>query len=132
GDFLLGAKHRLFEFQIDIFAKVRAPLRPIAPATASAAKKIAKAKELAEYIAEVVEYGGIEACACTRPANARVTETVIHPPLLHIGENSIGLTTFLELLFRVRFVRFPFRMELNRKLPIRTLILLTSAAPLHP
>ena len=106
-------------------------MRPIAPATASAAKKIAKTKELAEYIAEVVEYGGIEACACTRSANARVTETVVHPPLLHIGENSIGLTTFLELLFRVRIVRIPVRMELHRQLAIRTLNLLISGAALH-
>ncbi len=66
-DLGLGAKHGLFEFDGDIFAKVGSPLSASASPAAATSKDVAEAEELAENVVEILEYSGVEASAGSTP-----------------------------------------------------------------
>ena len=97
---------------VDTHAKICTALRPRTPAASPSAKKIAKSKELAEYVAEVLKYRRIESAARRATATARVTEPVIHSALLGVRQDCISLAAFFKVLFGVRIIGIAVRMKL--------------------
>jgi hypothetical protein len=120
-DLLFRAEERIVEFEIKVFAEVGATLRATALA-APAAEEIAKAEKLSEYVAEVLEDGGIETCRGAGGAPySCVPETIVERALLDIGKNRIGFRQFLELIFRIRIIRVAVRMVRHRELAVSAL-----------
>ena len=86
------------------------------------AEHIAKSKQVAEDVVEIVEHGGVEsAVAAWTAGNSGVTEAVVARALLGVGENRIGFATFLEALFSARIIGVAIRMVLESKLAISAL-----------
>src|SRR5581483_9236395 len=101
-----------------------------APSTATSAKDVAETEELAEDVVEILEDAGVKTPAGRRTAYSGVTEPVVHAALFGVGQNGVGLAAFFELLFRVRIVRIPVRMVLQRQLAVSALDLLIARASL--
>src|SRR5690606_23551780 len=93
----LGAARGFLERDFEVVAQVGAALR--SPAGAGAAEDVAHAEDVAETaegVCEAGEDGGIEAGAGCR-SEPGMTEAVVHPPLVGIGQHRIRLGRFLEL-----------------------------------
>ena len=128
--FPFGAEGRLFEFDRDVFAEVRASLgASTTPGTAS--EDVAETEELPENVAEILNYTRVESTACSASTHTGVTEAVIHSPLFGISENRIGFRGFFKLFFGVWIVRIAVRVELQGKLAICALDLLIAGSALH-
>ncbi len=130
-DALLHAEGSLFELDGQVFAQIRAALHPAAAASA-ASEDIAKAEELAEDFAQVLERRAVEARARTsRTAHSGMAVTVVERALLGVGQYRVGLRDFLEALFRFRIVRVPIGMVLHGKLAISALQFLIAYRTAH-
>src|SRR5215469_5299145 len=110
GDFLFRAEHRFFEFERDVFAKIGAALCPRTAARSAATEQVAKAKELAENIVEILEHAGVKANPCACPTDPGMPEAVVEAALLRIGQHRVGLAAFLKFFFRVRIVGIAVRV----------------------
>src|SRR5215471_6629683 len=94
-----------FKLKCQVLAKIGTALHAIAPASTTLAEYVAEAKELAEDVAEILEYRGIESRTLRgRAAESGMAIAIVHGALLRICEHGIGLADFLEPLFRVRIV----------------------------
>jgi hypothetical protein len=122
-DFFFDAEDGLIEFELEVFTKIGAALRP--GATAAAAEQVAHSEKAAEDVAEVgkiLEDGRVEADTATGATDAGVTVTIVSGALLGIGEDGIRLGHFLELFFRDGGVaRIAVRMVLERELAVSAL-----------
>jgi hypothetical protein len=127
GDLSLFAENRLFKFQGDILAQVRAALSACAAATA--AEEIAKAEKVAENLAEIVEDGGIDPA---RSANSGVTEAVVGGALVGIRQDGVGFAALFELLFRVGIIGVTVRVKLQRQFAVGAFDLLIAGPAGNP
>jgi len=120
-DLFFGAEYRLFEFEMQIFAKICSSLG--AAATASPlAGGVAKSEDVAKNIAEVLKDSGIESGgSSSATAQARVAKAIVDGTLLAIGEDGVGLGDFLELIFRFRVIRIAVGMIGHRQLAVSAL-----------
>ena len=117
----LRAECGFFKFDGQVLSQIRAALHPAA-ATPTASEGIAKAKELAEDVAEVLERGGVETPTGTaRIAHSRMAEAVIERPLLRVGQHGVGFGDFLEAFFGIRIIRVSIGMVLHGQLAISAL-----------
>jgi hypothetical protein len=124
------SENRFLEFQRQIVPQIAAPLGARAPA-ASAAKEIAKAKNIAqvpEEIAKILEDAGIEA-AGRHIADSGVAETVVQSSFFPVGQNGVGFAAFLEAFFRFRIVGIAVRVVLQRQPPVGALDFLLAGLP---
>jgi hypothetical protein len=119
-DLFFGAEYRLFEFEMQIFAKICAALGAAATAS-SLAGGVAKSEDVAKNIAEVLKNGGIESGGSSTAAQAGVAEAIVDGTLLAIGEDGVGLGDFLELIFRFRVIRIAVGMIGHRQLAVSAL-----------
>ena len=118
-NFRFGSEVRFFEFQREILAEVGPALYAIATASTASTEDVAEAEELAEDVAEILEYSWIESCALrSGAAQAGVTEPVVDSTLFGVGEDGIRLADFLELLFCIRIIGIAVRMILKSQLAI--------------
>jgi hypothetical protein len=117
----LGSEIRLLELQRQIFAQIGAALHAAAASSASASKDVPKAEELSENVAEILKDSRIDPRLPAPAAQSGVTIAVIHGPLVRVGQHRVSLADFLESFFRIRIIRIPVRMELQRQLAIRAL-----------
>jgi hypothetical protein len=118
---LVDAKHCLIKFQTQVFAEIRPTLSPAAPPP-TLPKHVAKAKDVAENIAKVLEDSRIESRRTTAaPTEASMTKAVIQRSLVAIGKNRVRLRNLLKLIFRIRIIRIAVRMVRHRQLAIRAL-----------
>ena len=124
-DRLGGAEEALFELDLDGVAEVRpAP----SPASASPARRIPEAEEVAEDVRKISERGGIESGG---PGDPGMTVGVVSTPLVGIGEDTVGLGGLLEAILRRLVSGVSVGMELHRDLPVGGLDLGVGAAPRH-
>ena len=72
---LLGAEHRLFKLQVQVFAQIRVRAARGCAAVRPAAEHIAEAEKLAKNVAEILEDRGIE----SRRARRRLPPTPACP-----------------------------------------------------
>src|SRR5579883_1023006 len=132
--FFRNAEYRFFEIEIDILAQIRTALCARAPApTAASAKEIAKAEQVAEDIAEILEDHGVEIHSTTTCGRsyACMTVAVIGSTLLRIGQHRIGFRTFLKSLFGIWIVRIAIGMILHGELAVSAFDLLIGGRPHH-
>ena len=61
GDLRLGSKECFLKLEGQVLAQVSAALHAIAAAATTSAEHVAEAKELAEDVAEILEYARVEA-----------------------------------------------------------------------
>jgi hypothetical protein len=127
----LFAKEGLFELEREILAEIGATLHPAAAATA-ASEHIAKAEELAEDVAEVLKYGGIDASGGWSSAKSCVPVAVIDGAFFRIGEHGVSFAHLFELFFCIGIVGIPVRMVLQSKLSICALQLNFCAGASNP
>ena len=109
-DFRLSAEEGLFEFQVDILAQVGAALGTGAT-TRTSAENVSETKEVAENVAEILKDGRVKTHASSA-AYASMTKAIVQRTFFAIGEDRVGLTGFLEFLFRVGIIRIAIRMKL--------------------
>src|SRR6185436_10187502 len=120
-DFRCCSKSRFFECHLQIVAKIGAALD--ARAAASAAEEVAKPEQVAEDIAEVGKYAGIESAKSLGPraTDTGVAESVVVRAFLRIAQNGICFSRFLELFFGFLISGIAVGMILQRQLSVRTL-----------
>jgi len=117
----LCAKNRLLKFQMQVFAQIGSALGSTAPSPALP-EHVAKSKNVAKDIAEILEDCGIESRRATaRTAKPGVSKAVIQRSLLTVGQNRVSLGDLLELIFRLRIIGISVRMVRHRKLAIGAL-----------
>ena len=106
GDLRFCPEVRLLEIEVQVFAKIGAPLSPAAAASTASSEQIAESEEISEDVAEVLEDGRIEAGACTcDAAQPSMAEAIIERTFLSIREDRVRLTRFFEFLLGIRIVR---------------------------
>jgi hypothetical protein len=115
----LSAEDGLFKFQSDVLAQIGPTLCPAAASTASA-ENVPETEEIAEDVAEVLEYAWVKAGGTTS-TNGGVAVAVIGRALFAVSEDCVGLAALLELFLRVGIVGIPVRMILQRELAIGAL-----------
>jgi len=120
-DLSFFAENRLFKFQCDVFAQIRATLRPAAAARASA-EQISEAQKVAEDFAEILHHVGIKSAASA--VYAGVTEAVVGGTLVGIGQDSVGFAALFEFFFRVGIIGIAIGMKLQRQFAVGTFDLL--------
>ena len=117
-DLLLRAEYGFVEFQLQVLAEIGSALSSAAPPS-PLTEHVAKTKNVAENVTEILENRRIESCRTSRvAANARMTEAVIQRSLVAVGENRVRFRNFLELLFRVGIVRVAVGMLGHRELAV--------------
>src|SRR5882672_7280297 len=105
------------ERQLDIVAKIRAPLD--ATATAAGAEEVAASEDVAENVAEVGKYIRIESettAGCR--THAGMPETVVLPAFLRIAQDRVRFCGFLESFFGFFVIRIAIRVVLKRELAV--------------
>src|SRR5260370_18470517 len=127
----LSAERGFFEFEGDIYAKIRSALRPSSSPAAAPTKDVAETEELPKDIVEILKDGAIEACTRSAAAQSRMAKAVIHSALLRVREHGICFARFFEFLFSVGIVGIAVRMVLQRQLTIGALDLLVGRPTLH-
>ena len=116
--FLFHAEESFLKFESQVFAKIRAALYSAAAASTTA-EHIAKTKELAEDVAEILEHTGIESGALRScAAEPGMSIAVVHGPFFGVGEDGVGFADFFEPLLRVRIIGIAVGVVLQRKLAI--------------
>ena len=113
----LRTESGFFESQFEIVTKVRSTLTPFASTTATA-KEIAESEDVAENVAEIGKDVGVESTETAGAANSGMTEAVIAGALLGVAEDSIGFSSFLELLFGFRVTGIAVRVILHREFAV--------------
>jgi hypothetical protein len=116
---LFGAKHRLVKFQMQVFAQVGSTLSAAA-ATPSLAEHVAKTKDVAKNVAEVLEDGRVES-RCASAAHAGMAEAVVQRALLAVGKDCVRFRDLFEFVFRVRIIRIAVGMVGHRQLAVGAL-----------
>src|SRR5882672_1110722 len=131
GDGFFGAEDGFFEFQFQIFAKVRAALDSSAPlASSAAAAENVEAEEIAENVVEIVEDGLVEAAA-TVGADSGVAEAVVGGALVAVGQHGVGLGGFLETFLRGGVSGIAVGVVLHGELAVGALDLLLACASFY-
>src|SRR5215469_6239197 len=130
GDFLFGAENGFFEFQVDVFAKIRAALCARTAARSTAAEQVTEPEELAENIAEILKYAGVKADARACTTDSCMSETVVQAALFRIRQYRVGFAALLESFFRVRVVGVAVGVVLQCQLAIGALDLQLAGAAL--
>ena len=88
--------------------------------TTATTENVAKTKELAENIAEVLEDSGIETSSLgAGTAQPGMPVAVVNRSLFGVCKDGVGFAYFFELVFRIGIVRIAVRMVLQRQLAIR-------------
>src|SRR5208282_330551 len=106
---------------MQVFAKVRSTLSTAAT-TPTLPKHVAKPKDVAKNVAEILEDSGIESGrASSAAAHASMPEAVVQRSLLAIGKNCVSFRDLFELVFRVGIVRVAVRMVRHRQLAVSAL-----------
>jgi hypothetical protein len=119
-DLLRCAESGLFKFELQIVAKIGSALG--STSAAASAEHIPETEDIAEHIAEVGKYAGIESRVSTgSAAQSGVAISIVCCALLGIGKDRIGFGRFLESIFGLFVSRIAIRVILKRELSIRAL-----------
>src|SRR4029077_806525 len=118
---LIGAEDCFIKFKMQVFAKVSSALGAAAT-TSALAEHVAKTKNVAEDVPEILEDGGIESgWTSGAAAHAGMPEAVIQRSLLTIRKDCVRFRDLLKLVFRLRIIRIAVRMIRHRKLAVSAL-----------